>query len=140
MKVREIRVVLLNILDIFSDVTLHYMADFLTSVAEKHSNRPYLNACIIEFVEIIKCTQSEPFDRSTGRKIKFRTTFPVRNFRKFRYTLRGGSCVPEFRNMLFHSSMIWKFPEIQTRIFYRMESAIVFRLVRAFGIVFLIVI
>ena len=45
MKVREIRVVLLNILAIFS-VTLHYMAGFLTPVAEKHSSRPYLHACM----------------------------------------------------------------------------------------------
>ena len=30
----------------FSDVTLHYMAAFLTPVAEKHSRRPYLHACM----------------------------------------------------------------------------------------------
>ena len=44
MKVREIRVVLLNILAIF--LMLHYMAAFLTPVAEKHSRRLYLHACM----------------------------------------------------------------------------------------------
>ena len=76
--------------------------------------------------------------KSTGRKIKFRTTFPVRNFQKFGYTSQGCSCVPKFQKC--SSIRQWKFPEIQIGIFHRMESAIGFSLVRAFLIVFLITI
>ena len=51
MKVREIRVVLLNILAIF--LMLHYIIwlAFLTPVAEKHSRRPYLHACMHKLEE-----------------------------------------------------------------------------------------
>jgi len=42
--------------------------------------------------------------------------------------------------MLFQTIRQWKFPEIQTRIFQGMESAIGLSLVRAFLIIFLITI